>query len=61
MKIMKGAGSMAHDHLLERTLRDMSRVAQVTVAQFKVCVGGLIQREYLKRNEGEKTIYTFYT
>eukprot|EP00658_Telonema_sp_P-2_P066842 TRINITY_DN55804_c0_g1_i3.p1 TRINITY_DN55804_c0_g1~~TRINITY_DN55804_c0_g1_i3.p1 ORF type:complete len:191 (+),score=37.88 TRINITY_DN55804_c0_g1_i3:337-909(+) len=61
MKIMKGAGSMTHDHLLERTLKDMSRVAQVTVAQFKVCVGGLIQREYLKRSEGEKTVYTFCT
>ena len=59
VRIMKGSGCLPHDQLLERTLREMGRVAQMTVAQFKVCVGGLIQREFLRRDEGEMTMYTY--
>ncbi len=59
VRMMKRAGRIYHQHLVEDTQAMMEEGGEVEAKDVKKCIDGLIDKEYLERDESEENVYLY--
>ena len=59
VRVMKRAKSMTHVALLERVAQELASQFELSAPMFKGCVGQLLEKEYLVRDESSAELYHY--